>query len=314
MCAIMQVPPTPASRQEKMLQQRQLALKRQRDVIARRSQGSLLGAGAVMAQQNQLHQKKAAGWAKFLVDPTLFEPPPAASPPLAASPVPEEGGGDGTAAAADDVAPAAAPMPRPSTGDSTDTLLCDNITSAPACAASSSAEAGDREGSPVSGGQAGSSPASCMRRPGPSKEQGWDLQVGAPEVAEVVALDGEKDKGRGRSFWKPWKATNARHAAISADEPTVVSTFGEGVEELAGKRPVDSRVVTPFAMGEGPLDGIEDISPLPGVLEESIDSDRPQFVAQAQRPRKQETQPTRTLYSEDDLVGLGTVPTMELED
>jgi len=296
------------------MQQRQLMLKRQRDLLTKRAHPGLLGGNV---QQNQLHQRKTSDWSKFVMDQSLFQPVAAScdASPAARSDDPV------AAASVADASPAAIVEQRPMTGDSTATVHFDSIPSAPTAVAGQGIRgefpAESRSPSPKRMQAVSSSPAPVERPVAPGPDHGWDLQVGAPEPSQA----GPKDQGRGggRNFWRPWGGRGGG-VSITTDEPTVVSNFagggGDALEDFGmGKRKtVDSRVVTPWqqAAGNGALDGLEEISVLPGALGEDVGQRAPVAM---RRPARDHSSPQglqKNPFSEDDI--FGEVQTMELEN
>jgi len=301
------------------MQQRQKMLKRQRDLLTKRAQPGLCNG---IIQQNQLQQRKTSDWSKFVMDQSLFQP--AVVAPVAAgttgSDEPEL-----AAAVADGPPAAVAQQNRPMTGDSTATVHFDSIPSAPTAVAGaglrgpSPTPMGGRSLSPTRMQAVGSTPSSNAGRPTPkgaADQNGWDLQVGAPE--DRSAMKKEPARGGGRSFWRPF-AGRAGGVSIATEEATVVCNIG-GVDAfdedgpLGMQRPVDSRVVTPWqqAAGNGALDGVEDLSVLPGALDESFTVHRAPPAMRRPRPEVVPQHRPVSSFGEDDI--FGAVPTMELEN
>lgn len=342
-----------------MLQQRQLALKRQKDLLARRSQPQLLGSGGVVATQHALQQKKTDWGAKFLMDTSIFDLPPAAPAQDPAKTVAAAAGGNvpaGGAAPTAAVGAVAAPgdgavqpttgpasaLRRPGTGDST--MTTELLAVDPPVATTAAAAAGGTgfritacglPASQATGGAPAAAPAGArgsrphLARPqeedspsrrgtdGASAAAGWDLSVQTDDILGPATGQERKHKGRG-GLWKPWKSKE-RHAQVSADEPTQVSSFGDGVEDLQagiGRSAVDSRAMTPWAAVDASLDGSMDdvLVPLPGVLEEGAaiteESQRKQAM---RRPMPQSASPLPGLISDCELDLLGEVPELEVD-
>jgi len=319
-----------------MLQQRQLALKRQKDLLARRSQPQLLGAGSVMATQNALQQKKTDWGTKFLMDSSIFDLPPAAPTPDPAKAASAAAEDDAAAAAAPDPAvaeaaqqPAAAAaattsaLRRPGTADSTSTELLTvepppanvarpaGAVGGPAAAggphaASAAAACDDDEASPVRPRCDESPVRRHFDGASSGAGAGWDLSMQADSFAAAAgAGDAQDKKGKARSFWKPWKGNKDRHAQVSSDEPTQVSDFGfggDGIEDIQASRgriPVDSRAVTPWAAVDASLDNSVDelLVTLPGVMEEEV-VDRKQAM---KKPKPQACSPLPGVIDDDDI-------------
>lgn len=253
----------------------------------------------MVAQQHPLHQKKATGWSKFLLDGSVFEQPLVQQKAPAMVALVEA-----VVEAPFTAAAAGVPSQRPRTGDSTATLALDTAALPPV--RTPAAERTAPQATPTS--SESSRPQSCLRRPSPAAEgHGWDLQVPTGCTSGV-------EEARGMKFWKkPWKPLG-RSTHVSVPDENAVASFSEGVEDVNARgrtasragSPLDSRAVTPWA-AVATQGGVEEIITLPGVMEEEPMSSRRSL----RRPTREPAASRAQDFADDDLVG--AIPTFELD-
>lgn len=267
---------TVASRQQKMLRQRQLALKRQRD-LCKGTSGVVVQHEVPLAGPSQ-SSKKAFQFLVELPRPaSCNEKVPPTSVKVVVSAETAEGG-EKLSAAGDDRLPlpaAAQAAPEGTDGkaaSNVNLLISDLDSESGTFNFNLEALAADIEGESRALRQDTSGKLELDDHTGP-KEKGWDLDVQTDDLLAVAPSANEKS--RGSKLWRPWKKAAAppKTVAISAEEPTCVSSFGDRdpLEESFDNRSVFgvnplSRAATPWPASETQLDGLDDSEGLPGAM------------------------------------------------